>query len=78
MAQIFSTVILALPLIQEGQGYRYDKLRKAFSKFYHRHYELISKYHTGLETPLLHGLSEPEFDGYVYIVYTFHHENMPI
>ena len=23
-------------------GYRYHKLRKAFSKFYHRHYELIS------------------------------------
>ena len=25
------------------QGYRYHKLRKAFSKFYRRHYELISK-----------------------------------
>ena len=24
------------------QGYRYHKLRKAFSKFYRRHYELIS------------------------------------
>ena len=26
------------------QGYRYHKLRKTFSKFYRRHYELISKY----------------------------------
>ena len=26
------------------QGYRYHKLRKAFSKFYRRHFELIEKY----------------------------------
>ena len=26
------------------QGYRYHKIRKAFSKFYHRHSELIVKY----------------------------------
>ena len=26
------------------QGYRYHKLRKTFSKFYRRHYELISKF----------------------------------
>ena len=26
------------------QGYRYHKLRKIFSKFYRRHYELISKF----------------------------------
>ena len=26
------------------QGYRYHKLRKAFSKLYRRHYELISKF----------------------------------
>ena len=25
------------------QGYRYNKIRKAFSKFYHRHSELIFK-----------------------------------
>ena len=30
------------------QGYRYHKLRKTFSKFYRRHYELISKYNVGL------------------------------
>ena len=26
------------------QGYRYHKLRKTFSKFYRRHYELVSKF----------------------------------
>ena len=35
------------------QGYRYHKLRKAFSKIYRRHYELISKFNVGLES-LLH------------------------
>ena len=34
------------------QGYRYHKLRKTFSKFYRRHYELISKYNIGLKTLL--------------------------
>ena len=29
------------------QGYRYYKLRNAFSKFYRRHYELISKSNVG-------------------------------
>ena len=43
--------------------YRYHKLRKTFSKFYRRHYELVSKFNVGLK-PLLHqGLSEPEFYG---------------
>ena len=43
------------------QGYWYHKLRKTFSKFYRRHYELVSKFNVGLK-PLLHqGLSEPEF-----------------
>ena len=31
------------------QGYRYHKIRKAFSKFYHRHSELIVKYNIGLK-----------------------------
>ena len=30
------------------QGYRYHKLRKNFSKFYRRHYELVSKFNVGL------------------------------
>ena len=51
------------------QGYRYHKLRKTFSKFYRRHYELVSKFNVGFK-PLLHqGLSEPEFYG--DLVYKF-------
>ena len=51
------------------QGYRYHKLRKAFSKFYRRHFELVSKYITGLRSLLQQGLSEPEFNG--DLVYKF-------
>ena len=40
------------------QGYRYHKLRKTFSKFYRRHYELVSKFNVGLKTLLHQGLSE--------------------
>ena len=45
------------------QGYRCHKLRKTFSKFYHRHNELISKFNVGLKTLLREGLSESEFYG---------------
>ena len=45
------------------QGYRYHKLRKTFSKFYRRHYELVSKFNVGLKALLHQGLSEPEFYG---------------
>ena len=34
-----------------------------FSKFYRRHYELISKFNVGLKSLLYQGLSEPEFYG---------------
>ena len=50
-------------------GYRYHKLRKAFSKFYRRHFDIVSKYNVGLKTLLLQGLSEPEFYG--DLVYKF-------
>ena len=42
---------------------------KAFSKFYHKHYELISKLNDGLKTHVRMGLSEPEFYG--NLVYKF-------
>ena len=32
------------------QGYRYHKLRKTFSKFYRRYYDLISKFQVGLKS----------------------------
>ena len=51
------------------QGNRYHKLRKAFSKFYRRHHELISKFNVGLKSLLHQGLSEPEFYG--DLVYKF-------
>ena len=51
------------------QGYRYHKIRKAFSKFYRQHFDIVSKYNVGLKTLLLEGLSEPEFYG--DLVYKF-------
>ena len=38
------------------QGYRYHKIQKAFSKFYHRHSELIVKYNIRLKTLLREGI----------------------
>ena len=40
-----------------------------FSKFYRRHYELISKFYVGLKTLMGEGLSEPVFFG--DLVYKF-------
>ena len=51
------------------QGYRYHKIRKAFSKFYRRHFDIVSKYNVGLTRLLLEGLSEPKFYG--DLVYKF-------
>ena len=50
------------------QSYRYHKLRKAFSKFYRRHFQLIEKY-VSLKTLLQQGISNPEFYG--DLVYKF-------
>ena len=51
------------------QGYRYHKIRKVLSKFYRRHFDIVSKYNDGLKTILLQGLSEPEIYG--DLVYKF-------
>ena len=51
------------------QGYRYFKLRKAFSKFYCRHSVLLEKYSVSLKILLQQGRSEPEFYG--DLVYRF-------
>ena len=45
------------------QGYRYHKLRKTFSKFYRRYYDLISKFQVGLKCLLRQGLLVPDFYG---------------
>ena len=39
----------------------YHKLRKAFLKFYRRHFDIVSKYNVGLKSLLLQGFSDPEF-----------------
>ena len=53
---------LTVKLLQ--QGYRYHKLRKTFSKFYRRRYELISTFpNVVLKILLRESLSEPEFYG---------------
>ena len=36
-------------------------IRKTFSKFYRRYYDLISKFQVGLKSLLHEGLLEPEF-----------------
>ena len=41
--------------------YRYHKIRKAFSKFYYRHSELIVKYNIRLKILLQQDISEPIF-----------------
>ena len=51
------------------QRYRYHNIRKVFSKFYRRHFDIVSKYNVGLKTLLLQDLSEPEF--YADLVYQF-------
>ena len=37
------------------QGYKYHEIRKAFSKFYRRHFDIMSNYNVGLKTLLLQG-----------------------
>ena len=51
------------------QGYRYHKLRKAFPKFYRKHFELIEKYHVSLKKLMQQGICNPEFYG--DLVYKF-------
>ena len=60
------TLFLTAKLLK--QGYRYHKIRKAFSKFYYRH-SLIVKYNIWLKTLLQQSISEPIFYG--DLVYKF-------
>ena len=46
----FNTYNKTLTAILLQKGLRYYKLRKAFSKFYLRHYKLVAKYDTGLNS----------------------------
>ena len=51
------------------KSYRYHTIGKAFSKFYHRHLELIVKHNIGLKTLLQQGISE--YICYGDLVYKF-------
>ena len=51
------------------QGHRYQNLRKAFSKMFCPHSELIVKYYICLKAHLQQGISEPVFYG--DLVYKF-------
>ena len=33
------------------QGYRYHEIHKAYSKFYRRHFDIVSKHNIGLKSP---------------------------
>ena len=54
-------------LLKQGYRYMYNNIHKAFSKFYHRHSELIDKYTIGLKTLLQQGI--PELVFYCDLVY---------
>ena len=51
--------VLTANLLRQGYGCR--RIRWAFSKFYRRHFGMVTKYNVGLRGLLLGGLSEPEF-----------------
>ena len=53
----------ALVTLSSHWAIKLHKLRKTFSKFYRRYYDLISKFQVGLKSLLRQGLSEPDFYG---------------
>ena len=60
------TLILVIRFWQQNfsdNGIDIIKFVRRFSKFYRRHFDIVSKYNVGLKTLLLQGLSEPEFYG---------------
>ena len=73
---LMTLILVSLTAKPLRQGYIYHKLRKTFSKFYRRHFDLVSKYNVGLKTLLLQSLSEPEFYG--DLVYKFRKNNWEI
>ena len=61
-------LFLTAKLLKQGYRHHY-KIRKGFSKFYHRHSEKTVKYSSGLKTLLQQGISEPTF--YSDLLYKF-------
>ena len=57
---------LIAKLLKQGyhSAYQYHKLRKAFSKFHPRNFEMIEKYYVSLKKKLMQqGICNPEFYG---------------
>ena len=61
MGEVWYLIVSLPDLCLPSYFYRYHKIRKAFSKFYHRNSELIVKYNIGLKALLQEGISEPIF-----------------
>ena len=59
----FNTRNKLLTQIHLKQGYHYHELRKTFSKFNRRYFDLISKFQIGLKSLMRQVLSEPGFYG---------------
>ena len=60
------TLILVIKFLQQnfsGNDKDIINFARRFSKFYRRHFDLVSKYNVELKPLLLQGLSEPEFHG---------------
>ena len=60
-AKLLNKVIVIIKFEKHFPNSRYHKICKAFSKFYHRHSELIVKYNIELKTLLQQGIAEPIF-----------------
>ena len=63
---LLECLVMSLTLTLRNQIH---KLRKKLSNFYRRHFDLVSKFNTGLKSLLKQGISEPEFYG--DLVYKF-------
>ena len=66
---LLTSIIVTNSKLPLKQGYRYHKLRKAFSKFYRRHFILIEKFHVSLKKLMQQGICNLEFYG--DLVYKF-------
>ena len=69
LGQVWYLIVSIPDLCTHTYFYRYHKIRKAFSKFYHRHSKLIVKYNIGFKTLLQEGILKPIFYG--DLVYKF-------
>ena len=60
---LYDMLVVHIKLNQINYLILRHELRKTFFRFYCTHFELVSKYNTGLRSVLHQGLSEPRFYG---------------